>query len=142
MAACCTGQQPGGWAGRFQQPAQAVSSRCTRPCPPTRAAPQEAGIPAKLAPTIGIAVDHRRRNRSLESLQENANRLKAYKANLVVFPRRAGKPKAGDSPAEELAAAQQLRGPLLPGAKAAPALEKVAVTAEMKVCVCGRLLAG
>lgn len=30
---------------------------------------QEAGIPAKLAPTIGIAVDHRRRNRSLESLQ-------------------------------------------------------------------------
>lgn len=44
---------------------------------------QEAGIPAKLAPTIGIAVDHRRRNRSLESLQENANRLKAFKANLV-----------------------------------------------------------
>ena len=62
--------------------------------------PQEAGIPAKLAPTIGIAVDHRRRNRSLESLQENANRLKAYKANLVVFPRRAGKPKAGDASAE------------------------------------------
>jgi hypothetical protein len=30
---------------------------------------QEAGIPKKLAPTIGIAVDHRRRNRSLESLQ-------------------------------------------------------------------------
>lgn len=28
-------------------------------------------------------MDHRRRNRSLESLQENANRLKAYKANLV-----------------------------------------------------------
>jgi ribosomal protein L13E len=30
---------------------------------------QEAGIPRKLAPTIGIAVDHRRKNRSLESLQ-------------------------------------------------------------------------
>lgn len=30
---------------------------------------QEAGIPAKLAPTIGIAVDHRRKNRSLEGLQ-------------------------------------------------------------------------
>ena len=30
---------------------------------------QEAGISVKLAPTIGIAVDHRRRNRSLESLQ-------------------------------------------------------------------------
>lgn len=30
---------------------------------------QEAGISKALAPTIGIAVDHRRRNRSLESLQ-------------------------------------------------------------------------
>lgn len=40
-----------------------------------RWAAQEAGIPAKLAPTIGIAVDHRRRNRSLEHLQvRNARR--------------------------------------------------------------------
>jgi Ribosomal protein L13e len=30
---------------------------------------QEAGIPIKLASTIGISVDHRRRNRSLEGLQ-------------------------------------------------------------------------
>ena len=29
---------------------------------------QAAGIPKKLAPTIGICVDHRRRNRSEESL--------------------------------------------------------------------------
>lgn len=34
-----------------------------------RCALQEAGIPVKMAPTIGIAVDHRRRNKSLESLQ-------------------------------------------------------------------------
>jgi len=93
---------------------------------------KEAGIPAKLAPTIGIAVDHRRRNRSLESLQENANRLKAYKASLVVFPRRAGKPKAGDAAAEELQTAAQLKGKLLPISKPAAALEKVAVTADMK----------
>lgn len=39
-----------------------------------------AGIPKKLAPTIGISVDHRRRNRSLESLQANVQRLKTYKA--------------------------------------------------------------
>lgn len=39
--------------------------------------------------------------RSLKT-QENANRLKAYKTNLVVFPRRSKKPKAGDSPAEQL----------------------------------------
>jgi large subunit ribosomal protein L13e len=51
----------------------------------------------------------------------------------VVFPRRAGKPKAGDASAEELSAAAQLRGPLLPMTKAAPTLEKVAVTEEMKV---------
>jgi len=52
---------------------------------------QAAGIPKKLAPTVGIAVDNRRRNRSLESLQSNAQRLKTYKAKLVVFPRRARK---------------------------------------------------
>jgi large subunit ribosomal protein L13e len=66
-------------------------------------------------------------------LQENATRLKAYKANLAVFPRRAGKPKAGDASAEQLQTAQQLKGKLLPGSKAAAAVEKVAVTADMKV---------
>jgi large subunit ribosomal protein L13e len=93
---------------------------------------KEAGIPSKLAPTIGIAVDHRRKNRSLEGLQENVNRLKAYKANLVVFPRRANKPKAGDALAEELKTATQLKGALLPITKSKPALEKVAITADMK----------
>lgn len=54
---------------------------------------QAAGIPKKLAPTIGIAVDHRRRNRSLEGLQANVQRLKTFKAKLVIFPRRARKIK-------------------------------------------------
>ena len=45
-----------------------------------------AGIPAKLAPTIGIAVDHRRTNKSLESLQQNTNRLKGYMSKLVLSP--------------------------------------------------------
>ncbi|KAL5080786.1 hypothetical protein RYX36_009207 [Vicia faba] len=36
----------------------------------------------------GIAIDHRRRNHSLEGLQTNVQRLKTYKANLVVNPRR------------------------------------------------------
>ena len=63
---------------------------------------KEAGIPAKLAPTIGIAIDWRRKNRSAEGLQENVKRLKAYKSKLVVFPRRTAKPKNGDSSAEEL----------------------------------------
>ena len=43
-------------------------------------------------------------------LQENANRLKAYKSKLVVFPRRSKKPKHGDSSAEELSTVQQHDG--------------------------------
>jgi large subunit ribosomal protein L13e len=38
-------------------------------------------------------VDHRHNNRSLEGLQANAQRLKTYKAKLVIFPRRARKVK-------------------------------------------------
>jgi large subunit ribosomal protein L13e len=143
---------------------------------------QEAGIAAKLARTIGIAVDHRRRNRSLESLQvgqtatnaqrplwvptmngvlassagptpsgllpilarsafpvahvlqENANRIKAYKANLVVFPRRSNKPKAGDSSAEELAVVKQLTDKvLLPITAEKHELESIKITSDMKV---------
>eukprot|EP00889_Picochlorum_renovo_P003536 jgi/Picre1/30566/NNA_005928.t1 len=93
---------------------------------------KEAGIPAKLARTIGIAVDHRRRNRSLEGLQENVNRLKAYKSNLVVFPRRANKPKAGDASADELKAVEQLKGKVMPIVAEKPALEKIAITDEMR----------
>lgn len=102
-------------------------------CPPLfHFPPQEAGISAKLAPTVGIAVDHRRRNRSLEGLQENVARLKAYKANLVLFPRRAGKPRAGEASAEELAAVAQLTGPVLPLTHTKPKLELVKLTAEQK----------
>mmetsp|Transcript_23080 Transcript_23080/g.27893 ORF Transcript_23080/g.27893 Transcript_23080/m.27893 type:complete len:213 (+) Transcript_23080:106-744(+) len=92
---------------------------------------KEAGIPAKLAPTIGIAVDHRRRNKSLESLQLNAQRLKAYKSKLIVFPRNSKKTKAGDSPAAALATADQLNGPILPADTKPAKPEFVNVTAEM-----------
>ncbi|GAB2212128.1 hypothetical protein Droror1_Dr00025475 [Drosera rotundifolia] len=91
-----------------------------------------AGIPKKLAPTIGIAVDHRRRNSSLESLQANVQRLKTYKAKLVVFPKHARKIKAGDSAPEELATATQAHGDYLPvGAEKQP-VEIVKLTVEMK----------
>ncbi|KAI3703617.1 hypothetical protein L1987_73809 [Smallanthus sonchifolius] len=91
-----------------------------------------AGIPKKLAPTIGIAVDHRRRNRSLEGLQANVQRLKTFKAKLVIFPRRLRKTKAGDSTPEELATATQVQGPVLPIIREKPAVELVKVTEEMK----------
>lgn len=56
-----------------------------------------AGIPRKFARTIGIAVDHRRKNRSAESLQANVQRLKEYRSKLILFPRKPGKPQKGDS---------------------------------------------
>ncbi|KAH0642595.1 hypothetical protein KY290_034177 [Solanum tuberosum] len=91
-----------------------------------------AGIPKNLAPTICIAVDHRHRNRSLEGLQANVQRLKTYKAKLVIFPRHAKKVKAGDSSAEELATAIQVQGPYLPITREQPAVNFVKVTDEMK----------
>merc|ERR1711865_1014901 len=65
---------------------------------------KEAKIAPKLARTIGITVDHRRRNRSTESLQENVSRLKLYKSKLLIFPRGSGKKcvKKGDTPKSEL----------------------------------------
>lgn len=65
---------------------------------------QEAGIPRKLAPTIGISVDHRRANLSVGALAINVERLKAYRARLILFPRKANKPKKADSSKEEIAA--------------------------------------
>merc|ERR1711988_487811 len=44
---------------------------------------KDAGIGKLEARSLGIAVDHRRRNRS-EGKQANLQRLKEYKANLVV----------------------------------------------------------
>lgn len=68
---------------------------------------QAAGINRKFAQTIGISVDHRRTNKCEESLNANVDRLKSYKARLVIFPRRTGIFKQGDSSAEEIAAAQK-----------------------------------
>lgn len=69
---------------------------------------QEAGIPRKLAPTIGISVDPRRQNLSVESLTINVNRLKEYKERLILFPRKLGQHKKGDATKEETKAASNL----------------------------------
>jgi len=58
---------------------------------------KEAGVSRKAALGLGIVVDHRRRNLSVEGKSLNVERLKSYKERLVVFPRKAGKPKKGDS---------------------------------------------
>jgi len=65
---------------------------------------KEAGIGRKEARGVGIVVDHRRRNLSEEGKKLNVERLNAYKSRLIVFPRKAGKPKKGDSSPEDLKA--------------------------------------
>jgi len=65
---------------------------------------KEAGVPRKAARGLGIIVDHRRRNLSEEGKAINVERLKAYRARLIVYPKKAGKPKKGDASAEELKA--------------------------------------
>merc|ERR1711872_257630 len=73
-----------------------------------------AGIHKKFAPTIGISVDHRRKNRSVEGLQANVQRLKEYRSKLILFPKKLSKPKKGDSEEAELKLATQLSGPVMP----------------------------
>nr|XP_055097951.1 60S ribosomal protein L13-like [Symphalangus syndactylus] len=76
---------------------------------------QVAGIHKKVARTIGISVDPRRRNKSTESLQANVQRLKDYRSKLILLPRKTSAPKKGDSSqAEELKLATQLTGPVMP----------------------------
>lgn len=58
---------------------------------------KKAEINPKFAKTIGIAVDHRRTNKSVESIQRNVNRLKAFLEKLVLLPKKTGKPKKGQN---------------------------------------------
>jgi len=92
-----------------------------------------AAIPLKLAPTIGISVDHRRHNKCLESLQANVARLKAYKAKLIIFPKKKNSPKNGDSVIEDNSIVDQVKGDIMPIKKEKPgAVEYVSVTDDMK----------
>merc|ERR1719449_240104 len=91
-----------------------------------------AGITKKLAPTVGIAVDHRRKNRCTESLQENSNRLKLYKTKLMLIPRKS-KAKKGDSTRAAVAAVpQNTHKEIIPVPKAQKKEKARAPTAEEK----------
>merc|ERR1719295_839979 len=96
---------------------------------------REAKIPPKLAPTIGIAVDHRRRNKCAESLQANVARLKTYKSKLLVFPKKAGKKgvKKGDTPKSELQnVAQNTLKEIIPVERPALRIKARAIAADEK----------
>lgn len=49
-----------------------------------------AGMTRQMAMSVGVSVDHRRRNRCEESLQMNKARLEAYKAKLILLPKKGG----------------------------------------------------
>ncbi|KAI0017990.1 putative 60S ribosomal protein L13 [Xylariomycetidae sp. FL0641] len=91
---------------------------------------KEAGIPRLQAPTIGIAVDHRRQNLSEESLAANVARLKAYKERLIIFPRKGAKhPKSGDSKDIDLSNTQTVANlgsamPIIPVAEGIKEIKK------------------
>ncbi|KAI6233019.1 60S ribosomal protein L13 [Aphelenchoides fujianensis] len=93
---------------------------------------KKAAIPVSEAKQFGIAVDYRRTNRSVESIERNVQRLKEYKSRLIVFPKKASKPKKGDSTEAELKLAQQLRGQILPLKKSQPRVKAQPVTEELK----------
>ena len=50
-----------------------------------------AGLGVQFARSIGIAVDHRRKNRSQEGFEANKARLQNYLSKLVLYPRHEGK---------------------------------------------------
>lgn len=63
--------------------------------PPTSLIGQAAGVSKHEAKSVGISVDHRRTNKSEESLKANVDRLKEYKSKLVVFPKRGAHVEGG-----------------------------------------------
>merc|ERR1711920_825958 len=92
---------------------------------------REAKVSPKLARTIGISVDHRRRNRCAESLQANVERLKLYKSKLLIFPKKSGKKgvKQGDTPKSELAnVAQNTLKEIIPVPKLALRIKARSIT--------------
>lgn len=93
-----------------------------------------AKISPKVAPTIGITVDHRRTNKSQETLDANVQRLKEYKDKLVVFPKGSGKKavKKGDTPNSVKKELGQSKTDINALPAAEPAITTGAVTEEMK----------
>jgi large subunit ribosomal protein L13e len=92
-----------------------------------------AGWSVREARQLGVSIDKRRRNKSIEGLNANVARLKEYRSKLIVFPRRSGAAKKGDSSAEELSMATQTKQlPVRQDYLHQPMEEARAITAEEK----------
>nr|QBH73305.1 putative cold induced protein [Carausius morosus] len=73
-----------------------------------------AGLSVGFARSVGVAVDHRRRNKSIESLQHNVQRLKEYRSKLILFPIHPNKKlRKGEATEEERKVAVQLKTPVM-----------------------------
>merc|ERR1711904_142058 len=96
------------------------------------------------AKSLGISVDYPRRNKSVEGKQLNEQRLREYRANLVVFPRNAKAAKKGwktDASAEETAVATQFVGKVVMKKGASESkVETMKITSEMKEANVARTL--
>lgn len=91
----------------------------------TLAEVKAAGLSAKYARTIGIAVDHRRQNKSQETFDANVARLKEYQSKLVIF----GKKSEADAQQVSAAATFPVEQPAVESApRAVEVPEKSAYT--------------
>lgn len=94
---------------------------------------QASGLTAGFARTVGIAVDKRRRNKSVESRQKNVQRLKEYQSKLILFPIHENrKLRKGEATEEERKLATQLTGPVMPLLKPKPVIEFRAIKEDEK----------
>jgi large subunit ribosomal protein L13e len=81
-----------------------------------------AGLHPSYAQTVGIAVDHRRTNKSQESLDLNVARLETYKTNLVILKKKS----------EPTETATQFKGTIQPIVKAPEVIVMDTITPAMK----------
>merc|ERR1719274_225329 len=86
---------------------------------------KEAGISKPMAKTIGIAVDHRRKNRCAE-------RLKLYKTKLMILPRKSKAKKGDTTRAEAQNVPQNTHKEIIPLPKASLKEKARAITDEEK----------
>merc|ERR1711939_1204213 len=115
----------------LDQPMRAKRRRMTRLAKAAKISPRP--IAGALRPAVHCpTVKYNRKNRSEESLQANVQRLKTYKANLVVFPRRSKKVKSGDASAEDLSKAVASKGAVQPLVKPSPRQKAVKVDPKAK----------
>merc|ERR1739844_880769 len=84
---------------------------------------KDAGMSKKEAQSIGISID---------ALQLNVQRLKEYKAKLILFPIKASKPRKGDASEEDMKKASQLLGRVMPLKARVSRVRPMEVTEDMK----------